>query len=101
MFVFYLFCIIFLRKQYGNTHIKHHTDDVVGDGDKRTGSDSRINFQLLQRHRNQGAEDGGKHHNGKKTQRYRIGYRSCCAETDEIIDIYQHGNNGGIDECHD
>ena len=59
--------LLFLRKKHCYTHIKHHADDVVSDGDEGTGGDGRVYLQFLQSHRNQCAEDGGKHHDSKKT----------------------------------
>ena len=79
----------FLRKKDGDTHVQHHADDVVGNGDKRTGCYGRIDFQLLQCHRDQCAEDGCEHHDSKKAERYRIGYSGLGSETDEVVNIYQ------------
>ena len=89
-----------LRKQYRDSHIEHHTDDVVGNGDERTGGNGGVYLQFFQRHRDQCAEDGCEHHDGKKAERYGIGYGGLGSETDEIVDIYQERNDGGIDECH-
>ena len=98
---FFIFGAIFLRKQHGDAHIKHHADDVVGDRDKRAGGNGGVYFQLFQRHGNQRAEDGCEHHHGKEADGYRIGDCGRRAEAHEVVDVYQQRDDGGIDGGHD
>ena len=98
---FFIFGAIFLRKQHGDAHIKHHADDVVGDRDKRAGGNGGVYFQLFQRHGNQRAEDGCEHHHGKEADGYRIGDCGRRAEAHEVVDVHQQRDDGGIDGGHD
>ena len=34
----------FLRQKNGNSHVKHHADDVIGDGNKRAGCNGWVYF---------------------------------------------------------
>lgn len=91
---------MYLRQQYGNTHIEHHTYDIVGNRNKRAGGNGRVYLQFLQRHGHQCPEDGGKHDDGEETDGNGISDRGRGSETDKIINIYQQRNDGGIDDCH-
>ena len=53
-------------EQYRDTHVHQHADDVIGNGDKGTGSYGGVDLQFLQRHRNESSENGRKHDNGEE-----------------------------------
>ena len=86
-----------LRQQYSNAHVKHHADDVVGDGDKGTGGNGRVYLQLLQRHGHQGTEYGGKHHHCKQADGNGVSHRCRRAKADEVIDVDQERDDSGVD----
>ena len=54
-------------------------------------------FSFFQCHRDQCAEDGGEHHNGKQADGYGISNRSRRTEPDKVVGIYQQGDDGSID----
>ena len=49
-----------------NEHVDHHTYNVVCDGDKRSGGQSRVDLQFIESHGDQCSEDTGEHHDRKQ-----------------------------------
>ncbi len=85
----------------GDAHVDEHTDDVVGDGDKGTGSNGRVYLEFLQRHGYKGAEEGGKHHHAEEREAHRVGGGRPYTIAPPVVAKYGERYDGGIEERHE
>lgn len=78
-------------------HINHHPDNIVRDGDKRSGCQCRIDLQAVERHRDKRTEDTGEHNDGKQAQGDGSRY-PFVAQHKEVIYEYDQTDDAGIDQ---
>lgn len=87
-----------LRQPHRDAHVDEHAYHVVGDGDKRAGSDGGVYLELLECHGDEGAEQCGKHHHAEEREAHRVGGWRVYAILPPVVAEYGNGDDGGIDD---